>query len=180
MSTPFGPKSHWVGRSLSQQRAPASNATPRILGCLRPGPAAAAPSVAVAAVPFSLFVAAGKGAAWAVLIGLAIAVLIATTISFQAKRTCPRARWAPIPAMGWDRASPYAAGFSSAGRLHRIRHHGHPRRRALPRLVPGVDRTGFPGHLVQTAARRGHRRRSRRICRTAEWQSPRSTSWSSS
>ena len=39
------------------------------------GLAAAAPSVAVAVVPFSLFVAAGKGAAWAVLVGLAITVL---------------------------------------------------------------------------------------------------------
>mgnify|MGYP007090581811 CR=1 FL=1 len=44
-------------------------------GVFAQGLAAAAPSVAVAVVPFSLFVAAGKGAAWAVLVGLAIAAL---------------------------------------------------------------------------------------------------------
>ena len=48
------------------------------------GLAAAAPSVAVASVPFALYTAAGKGAAWAAIIGLVIAVLLATTISFQA------------------------------------------------------------------------------------------------
>src|SRR3954469_20556243 len=56
-------------------------------GVFAQGLAAAAPSVAVAVVPFSLFVAAGNGAAWAAVIGLAITVLIAVTISFQAKRT---------------------------------------------------------------------------------------------
>src|SRR3954453_5901315 len=56
-------------------------------GVFAQGIAAAAPSVAVASVPFALFLAAGKGAAGAVLVGLVIVVLIATTISFQAKRT---------------------------------------------------------------------------------------------
>ncbi len=56
-------------------------------GVFAQGLAAAAPSVAVASVPFMLFVAAGKGASWAVIVGLTITVLIAATISFQARRT---------------------------------------------------------------------------------------------
>jgi amino acid transporter len=56
-------------------------------GVFAQGLAAAAPSVAVAVVPFSLFVAAGKGAAWAAVVGLVIVALIAITISFQARRT---------------------------------------------------------------------------------------------
>ena len=56
-------------------------------GVFAQGLAASAPTVAVATIPFSLFVAAGKGAVWAVLVGLAITILIAATISFQAKRT---------------------------------------------------------------------------------------------
>ena len=48
-------------------------------GVFAQGLAAAAPSVALATVPYSLFVAAGKGASWAVLVGLALTILIATT-----------------------------------------------------------------------------------------------------
>lgn len=75
-------------------------------GVFAQGLAAAAPSVAVAVVPFSLFVAAGKGAAWAVLVGLLIAVLIAATISFQAKRTVSSGSLAPTPATDSVRVSP--------------------------------------------------------------------------
>ena len=46
-------------------------------GVFAQGLAAAAPSVAVAVVPYSLFVAAGKGAAWAVLVGLVISWIVA-------------------------------------------------------------------------------------------------------
>ncbi|WP_216654665.1 APC family permease [Pseudogemmobacter hezensis] len=57
------------------------------LGAFAQGLAAAAPSVALAIVPVSLFIMAGKGALWAVLIGLVLVALLATTISFQARRT---------------------------------------------------------------------------------------------
>ncbi len=57
------------------------------LGAFAQGLAAAAPSVALAIVPVSLFFMAGKGALWAVLIGVVLVVLLATTISFQARRT---------------------------------------------------------------------------------------------
>ncbi|OUC79362.1 APC family permease [Gordonia lacunae] len=56
-------------------------------GVFAQGLAAAAPSVAIAVVPFALFTAAGKGAAWAAVIGLVIVLLIALTIGFQARRT---------------------------------------------------------------------------------------------
>lgn len=81
-------------------------------GVFAQGLAAAAPSVAVAVVPFSLFVAAGKGAAWAVLVGLAIAVLIAVTISFQAKRTVSPGSLGTYTGNGLGPGFAYAAGFS--------------------------------------------------------------------
>lgn len=81
-------------------------------GVFAQGLAAAAPSVAVAVVPFSLFVAAGKGAAWAVLVGLAIVVLIATTISFQAKRTVSSGSLGTYTGNGLGPGFAYAAGFS--------------------------------------------------------------------
>ncbi|AFR49219.1 APC family permease [Gordonia sp. KTR9] len=56
-------------------------------GVFAQGLAAAAPSVAIAVVPFALYTAAGKGAAWAAIVGLVIALLIAGTIGFQARRT---------------------------------------------------------------------------------------------
>ena len=76
------------------------------------GLAAAAPSVAVAVVPFSLFVAAGKGAAWAVLVGLAITILLALTISFQAKRTVSSGSLGTYTGNGLGPGFAYAAGFS--------------------------------------------------------------------
>ncbi|BBZ32829.1 APC family permease [Mycolicibacterium confluentis] len=81
-------------------------------GVFAQGLAAAAPSVAVAVVPFSLFVAAGKGAAWAVLVGLGIVVLIARTISFQAKRTVSSGSLGTYTGNGLGPGFAYAAGFS--------------------------------------------------------------------
>lgn len=81
-------------------------------GVFAQGLAAAAPSVAVAVVPFSLFVAAGRGAAWAVLVGLAIAVLLAVTISFQAKRTVSSGSLGTYTGNGLGPGFAFAAGFS--------------------------------------------------------------------
>ena len=81
-------------------------------GVFAQGLAAAAPSVAVASVPFSLFLAAGKGSAWAVLVGLAITVLIAATISFQAKRTVSSGSLGTYTGNGLGPGFAYAAGFS--------------------------------------------------------------------
>nr|BFE59515.1 APC family permease [Dactylosporangium thailandense] len=57
------------------------------LGVFGQGLAAAAPSVAIASVPGSLFLVAGKGAFWAAIIGGALVYLIAASIAFQARRT---------------------------------------------------------------------------------------------
>jgi len=81
-------------------------------GVFAQGLAAAAPSVAVAVVPYSLFVAAGKGAAWAVLVGLVITVLIAATISFQAKRTVSSGSLGTYTGNGLGPGFAFAAGFS--------------------------------------------------------------------
>ncbi|MDT5143771.1 MAG: hypothetical protein QOI79_3134, partial [Mycobacterium sp.] len=81
-------------------------------GVFAQGIAAAAPSVAVASVPFALFLAAGKGAAWAVLVGLVIVVLIAATISFQAKRTVSSGSLGTYTGNGLGPGFAYAAGFS--------------------------------------------------------------------
>lgn len=81
-------------------------------GVFAQGLAAAAPSVAVAVVPFSLFVAAGKGAAWAVLVGLVIAILLAATISFQAKRTVSSGSLGTYTGNGLGPGFAFAAGFS--------------------------------------------------------------------
>jgi amino acid transporter len=88
MSTSIRPEVELSGRALSPTEGTGlEREAVGFWGVFAQGLAAAAPSVAVAVVPFSLFVAAGKGAAWAVLVGLVIALLIAATISFQAKRT---------------------------------------------------------------------------------------------
>ncbi|MCW2518225.1 MAG: yhdG 7, partial [Mycobacterium sp.] len=88
MSTSSRPEVELSGRALAPTEATGlERDAVGFWGVFAQGLAAAAPSVAVATVPFSLFVAAGKGAAWAVLVGLVIALLIAVTISFQAKRT---------------------------------------------------------------------------------------------
>ncbi|BAP98985.1 APC family permease [Mycobacteroides abscessus] len=81
-------------------------------GVFAQGLAAAAPSVAVATVPFSLFVAAGKGAAWSAVIGLIAVMLIATTISFQAKRTVSSGSLGTYAGNGLGPGAAYAAGFS--------------------------------------------------------------------
>lgn len=57
------------------------------LGVFAQGLAAAAPSVALASVPGSLFLVAGKGALWAAIVGAVIVYLIATVIAIQARRT---------------------------------------------------------------------------------------------
>ncbi|MGW0179298.1 APC family permease [Nocardia sp. NPDC003345] len=51
------------------------------------GLAAAAPSIALAGIPASLFLVTGKGAVWAAVIGAVVALLIAVLISAQARRT---------------------------------------------------------------------------------------------
>jgi amino acid transporter len=81
-------------------------------GVFAQGLAAAAPSVAIAIVPFSLFVAAGKGAAWAAVIGLVIVALIAVTISFQAKRTVSSGSLGTYTGNGLGPGFAYASGFS--------------------------------------------------------------------
>jgi amino acid transporter len=57
------------------------------LGVFAQGLAAAAPSVALASVPGSLFLVANKGAFWAAIIGGVLVYLIAAVIAIQARRT---------------------------------------------------------------------------------------------
>jgi amino acid transporter len=57
------------------------------LGVFSQGLAAAAPSVALASVPGSLFLVAGKGAFWAAVVGGVIVFLVAQVIALQARRT---------------------------------------------------------------------------------------------
>ncbi|HVV12635.1 APC family permease [Amycolatopsis sp.] len=57
------------------------------LGVFAQGLAAAAPSVAIAGVPGSLFLVAGKGALWAAIVGGVLVYLVATVIALQARRT---------------------------------------------------------------------------------------------
>jgi amino acid transporter len=113
MSTPVRSEVALGGRALTSAE---NNGLQRdalgFWGVFAQGLAAAAPSVAVASVPFSLFVAAGKGAAWAAVIGLAITVLIAATISFQAKRTVSSGSLGTYTGNGLGPGFAYAAGFS--------------------------------------------------------------------
>ncbi|MCV7418369.1 APC family permease [Mycolicibacterium litorale] len=81
-------------------------------GVFAQGLAAAAPSVAVAVVPFSLFVAAGKGAAWAAVVGLVIVALIAVTISFQATRTVSSGSLGTYTGNGLGPGFAFVAGLS--------------------------------------------------------------------
>lgn len=113
MSTPIRPEVALSGRALgSAQEIGLKRNAVGFWGVFAQGLAAAAPSVAVAVVPFSLFVAAGKGAAWAVLVGLTIVVLIAATISFQAKRTVSSGSLGTYTGNGLGPGFAYAAGFS--------------------------------------------------------------------
>jgi amino acid transporter len=57
------------------------------LGVFSQGLAAAAPSVALASVPASLYLVAGKGAVWAAIAGGILVYLIGYVISLQARRT---------------------------------------------------------------------------------------------
>lgn len=113
MSTPARPEVGLAGRTLSvaEGRGLDRDAI-GFWGVFAQGLAAAAPSVAIASVPFSLFVAAGKGAAWAVLVGLTITVLIAATISFQAKRTVSSGSLGTYTGNGLGPGFAYGAGFS--------------------------------------------------------------------
>jgi amino acid transporter len=113
MSTPVRTEVAVGGRALTtaEDRGLKRNAL-GFWGVFAQGLAAAAPSVAVASVPFSLFVAAGKGAAWAAVIGLAITVLIAATISFQARRTVSSGSLGTYTGNGLGPGFAYAAGFS--------------------------------------------------------------------
>jgi amino acid transporter len=113
MSTPIRPEVALAGRVLPSAEATGLERDALgYWGVFAQGLAAAAPSVAVATVPFSLFVAAGKGAAWAVIVGLVIVVLIATTISFQAKRTVSSGSLGTYTGNGLGSGFAYAAGFS--------------------------------------------------------------------
>ncbi len=113
MSTPIRPQVALSGRQLtSAESTGLERAVLGPWGVFAQGLAAAAPSVAVAVVPFSLFVAAGEGASWAVLVGLGIAVLIALTISFQAKRTVSSGSLGTYTGNGLGPGFAYAAGFS--------------------------------------------------------------------
>jgi len=113
MSTPIRPEVALSGRALgSAQEIGLKRDAVGFWGVFAQGLAAAAPSVAIAVVPFSLFVAAGKGAAWAVLVGLTIVVLIAATISFQAKRTVSSGSLGTYAGNGLGPGFAYAAGFS--------------------------------------------------------------------
>jgi amino acid transporter len=113
MSTPIRPEVALSGRALgSAQEFGLKRDAVGFWGVFAQGLAAAAPSVAIAVVPFSLFVAAGKGAAWAVLVGLTIVVLIAATISFQAKRTVSSGSLGTYTGNGLGPGFAYAAGFS--------------------------------------------------------------------
>lgn len=113
MSTPVRPEVALGGRSLtSAEGTGLERDAIGFWGVFAQGLAAAAPSVAIAVVPFSLFVAAGKGAAWAVLIGLTITVLIAATISFQAKRTVSSGSLGTYTGNGLGPGFAFAAGFS--------------------------------------------------------------------
>ncbi|GAA3566035.1 APC family permease [Amycolatopsis ultiminotia] len=57
------------------------------LGVFAQGLAAAAPSVAIASVPGSLFLVAGTGSLWAAIIGAVLVAFVATVIALQARRT---------------------------------------------------------------------------------------------
>jgi amino acid transporter len=113
MSTPSRPEVGLSGRALSPTEGTGlERDAVGFWGVFAQGLAAAAPSVAVAVVPFSLFVAAGKGAAWAVLVGLVIALLIAATISFQAKRTVSSGSLGTYTGNGLGPGFAYVSGFS--------------------------------------------------------------------
>jgi amino acid transporter len=113
MSTPIRPEVELSGRALSPaEETGLEREAIGFWGVFAQGLAAAAPSVAVAVVPFSLFVAAGKGAAWAVLVGLVIALLIAATISFQAKRTVSSGSLGTYTGNGLGPGFAYVSGFS--------------------------------------------------------------------
>lgn len=82
------------------------------LGAFAQGIAASAPSVALASVPVGLFVAAGKGALWAAVIGLLIAVLLATTIAFQARRTVSSGSLGTYTGNGLGPGAAFISGWS--------------------------------------------------------------------
>lgn len=81
-------------------------------GVFAQGLAAAAPSVAIASVPIALFVAAGTGAFWAVIVGLVIVLLLAATISFQARRTVTSGSLGTYTGNGLGSGFAFASGFS--------------------------------------------------------------------
>jgi amino acid transporter len=113
MSTPIRPEYVLGSRTLAaaEDRGLQRDAL-GFWGVFAQGLAAAAPSVAVAVIPFSLFVAAGKGAEWAAVVGLGITALIAATISFQAKRTVSSGSLGTYAGNGLGPGFAYAAGFS--------------------------------------------------------------------
>jgi amino acid transporter len=81
-------------------------------GVFAQGLAAAAPSVAIAGVPFALYTAAGKGAAWAAIVGLVIVLLIALTIGFQARRTVSSGSLGTYTGNGLGPGFAFVAGVS--------------------------------------------------------------------
>lgn len=81
-------------------------------GVFAQGIAAAAPSAALSSVPVALFVAAGKGAFWATVVGLVIVLLLAGTISFQARRTVSSGSLGTYTGNGLGPGFAFASGLS--------------------------------------------------------------------
>lgn len=81
-------------------------------GVFAQGLAAAAPSVALAVVPFGLFTAAGKGSVWAATIGFVLVLLIAGTLTFQSRRTVSSGSLGTYAANGLGSGAGFAAGWS--------------------------------------------------------------------
>lgn len=82
------------------------------LGAFAQGLAAAAPSVALASVPVSLFIVAGSGAVVAGILGLVIVLLIALTISFQSSRTVSTGSLGTYAGNGLGPGAAFIAGWS--------------------------------------------------------------------
>ncbi|MER6809517.1 APC family permease [Spirillospora sp. NPDC000708] len=82
------------------------------LGVFAQGLAAAAPSVAIAGVPGSLFLVAGKGAFWAAIVGGVLAYLIAAVIALQARRTVSSGSLGTYAGNGLGPAAAFVTGWA--------------------------------------------------------------------
>ncbi|SIR69202.1 APC family permease [Williamsia sterculiae] len=82
------------------------------LGVFAQGLAAAAPSVAIAGVPGSLFLVTGKGSFWAAVLGGLIVFAVATVITFQARRTVSSGSLGTYAGNGLGPIAAFATGWS--------------------------------------------------------------------